>query len=199
MHKTSLDKLIGKLSVSLTHAGYFMATAESCTGGMIAAQCTGMSGSSAWFRGGIVSYSNEMKRDVLHVPQELLDTHGAVSGPVVESMALGALAVCGADASIAVSGIAGPTGGTPEKPVGTVWIAVAVPEKPGVCLRGESGPGANLFSCVRRLSCGKRVTVSVGQHLFSGDRYAVRRLTAETALLALGALLGEGVAAPAAQ
>ena len=191
MDNASLSALIVKLSDSLTRAGYLMATAESCTGGMIAARCTGMSGSSAWFAGGIVSYSNGMKRDVLHVRQALLDRHGAVSGPVVESMALGALTVCGADASVAVSGIAGPTGGTPEKPVGTVWIAVAVKEKAGRCICGETHATLSSRGPTRVTLSGQQVLVSATHHLFAGNRDAVRDATVETSLRLLYALLDD--------
>jgi nicotinamide-nucleotide amidase len=102
-----------------------LATAESCTGGLVANRITDVPGSSAVFTHGFVTYANEAKRDVLGVPQELLDAHGAVSEPVVRAMAEGALRVSGADIAVAVTGIAGPDGGTPEKPVGTVWLAWA--------------------------------------------------------------------------
>ena len=125
MENSHTDR-IGILSDLLTRAGYSMATAESCTGGMIAAMCTDIAGSSAWFMGGVVSYANEIKESLLGVPPAVLETHGAVSGEVVRHMAAGALHVCGAQAAVAVSGIAGPGGGTPEKPVGTAWFALAV-------------------------------------------------------------------------
>ncbi len=116
---------LGKL---LAGHGLTLGTAESCTGGLIAARCTDISGSSAWFSGGIVSYANSVKEAVLGVPADMLRTHGAVSEPVVLSMARGAQRVLGVDCAVAVSGVAGPTGGTPDKPVGTVWVAIAVPE-----------------------------------------------------------------------
>ncbi len=105
-----------------------VATAESCTGGMIAQMITSVGGASDVFAHGVVAYANEVKRDVLGVSQELLETHGAVSEPVVVAMAEGVRALAGATFGVAVSGIAGPGGGTPEKPVGTVHIAVAHPE-----------------------------------------------------------------------
>lgn len=106
-----------------------MGTAESCTGGRIANMITLVAGSSDYFLGGIVSYSNEVKHHVLGVSEESLRRHGAVSREVVEQMAEGAIRTLGCDCSVATSGIAGPGGGTPEKPVGTVWIAAALKEK----------------------------------------------------------------------
>lgn len=130
-----------------------VATAESCTGGWIAKLCTDPTGASEWFQAGLVTYSNAAKTSLLGVPPALLDTHGAVSEPVVRAMAQGARQRTGADYAVAVSGIAGPSGGSEEKPVGTVWIAWA-------------GPG------------GERARL----HHFSGDRDAVRRATCAAAL-----------------
>jgi nicotinamide-nucleotide amidase len=107
--------------------GKTMATAESCTGGSIAQFITANSGSSAYFKGGVVAYSNEIKSNLLAVPAELIEAVGAVSQEVAEAMALGAQKVLHADYAVATTGIAGPDGGTDEKPVGTVWIAVAGP------------------------------------------------------------------------
>ncbi len=104
-------------------AGGRLATAESCTGGLVAARLTAIAGASATFVGGVVAYDNEVKTRELGVAQELLATHGAVSEPVVLAMADGARARFGADTAVAVSGVAGPDGGTPDKPVGTVWLA----------------------------------------------------------------------------
>jgi PncC family amidohydrolase len=106
-----------------------IATAESCTGGLIAHTLTNTSGSSAYFDRGIVSYSNRAKMELLNVSEELLITHGAVSEPVAKAMAEGVRANAQVDLGIATTGIAGPTGGTKEKPVGLVYIAVATPEK----------------------------------------------------------------------
>ena len=106
-------------------AGQTLSLAESCTGGMIAARITSQSGSSAWFREGAVTYANEAKSRILGVPPELIATHGAVSSEVARAMAKGARQVAGSDIALAVTGIAGPDGGTPEKPVGTVFIALA--------------------------------------------------------------------------
>ncbi|MCX7945673.1 MAG: CinA family protein [Hydrogenophilus sp.] len=100
-----------------------LATAESCTGGLIAAALTSVPGSSGWFEYGFVTYANEAKQKILGVPPTTLATHGAVSSETVLAMARGARALSGAEWSLAVSGIAGPTGGTPNKPIGTVWFA----------------------------------------------------------------------------
>ncbi|GHT31070.1 CinA-like protein [Bacteroidia bacterium] len=117
-----IEVLIGE---ALLAKGLTMGTAESCTGGHIASMITSIPGSSRYFKGGVVSYSNDVKSDVLGVSTEDLEKHGAVSQPVVEQMAKGALRVLDCDCAVATSGIAGPDGGTKEKPVGTVWIAVA--------------------------------------------------------------------------
>lgn len=122
MDKNSTVVQLGEL---LRSKGLFMGTAESCTGGHIAHMITLMAGSSDYFVGSVVSYSNEVKQHVLGVSEESLRLHGAVSRQVVEQMAGGAIRVLGCDCSVATSGIAGPGGGTTEKPVGTVWIAAA--------------------------------------------------------------------------
>lgn len=121
----TLHALIGNLAAELTRRGYLLATAESCTGGMIAAMCTDIPGSSVWFAGGVVAYANHIKTGILGVPADTLAREGAVSEAVVRHMACGVLAQCNAQAAVAVSGIAGPGGGTPQKPVGTVCIAWA--------------------------------------------------------------------------
>ena len=114
-----------ELGALLLERGWTVGTAESCTGGRIASRLTSIAGSSAYFVGGIVSYSNDVKHNVLGVLLSDLETHGAVCQPVVEEMAMGACRVLGCHCSMATSGIAGPGGGTAEKPVGTVWVAVA--------------------------------------------------------------------------
>jgi len=106
-----------------------LATAESCTGGLIAAACTDLAGSSAWFDRGFVTYSNAAKSELLGVQAELIEQQGAVSEAVVRAMAAGALAHSDAQVSIAVTGVAGPTGGSFDKPVGTVWFGWALPEQ----------------------------------------------------------------------
>ena len=117
-----IEKLIGNL---LKSKGLKVATAESCTGGNIAHQFTLIPGSSDFFKGSVVAYSNDIKTNVLQVSAEDLENHGAVSQAVVEQMAIGVRKLLKSDVSIATSGIAGPTGGSPEKPVGTVWISVS--------------------------------------------------------------------------
>jgi len=134
-----------------------MTSAESCTGGLIAKSMTDMAGSSDVFWGGFVTYSNESKEKLIGVPLAVLEKYGAVSEQTVRAMAEGALTRSGADCSIAVSGIAGPGGGSDEKPVGTVWIGAAL----------KSG---QILSHV---------------YLFEGDRAAVREKTAMTALTML--------------
>jgi nicotinamide-nucleotide amidase len=105
--------------------GATMATAESCTGGLVAAACTSRAGSSAWFERGVVTYSNDAKTDLLGVPAPLIAAHGAVSAEVARAMAEGLLARSPARFTVSVTGIAGPDGGSAGKPVGTVWIATA--------------------------------------------------------------------------
>jgi nicotinamide-nucleotide amidase len=140
--------------------GWFLATAESCTGGMIAAACTDLAGSSNWFERGFVSYSNAAKTELLGVDADLIRQHGAVSEPVVRAMAAGAVAHSKAQVSVAVTGVAGPGGGSAEKPVGTVWFGWSV--------------GGQTSSEVMR---------------FDGDRAAVRTATVRHALQRLVELL----------
>ena len=112
------------LADALRTQGLMLATAESCTGGLIAAACTAVAGSSDWFERGFVTYSNEAKAEAIGVPASLIAAHGAVSEEVAQAMARGALAHSRADLAVAVTGIAGPGGAVPGKPVGTVWLAV---------------------------------------------------------------------------
>lgn len=121
-----LEVIVGRL---LVQKGQTVASAESCTGGKIAALLSKHPGSSDFYKGSVVAYSNEVKHNVLHVCQQDLDTYGAVSEQVVRQMALGARQVLNTDYAVATSGVAGPSGGTPDKPVGTVWTAVATPEE----------------------------------------------------------------------
>ncbi len=123
----SLEEALGDL---LRQKGLSIATAESCTGGNIAQLITSIPGSSEYFKGSVVAYNNNIKRDILDIPQHILNDHGAVSKKVVEKMALNMRLKFNTDIAVAVSGIAGPDGGTDEKPVGTVWIAVA--DKKGI-------------------------------------------------------------------
>jgi nicotinamide-nucleotide amidase len=148
------------LAALLRARGWRLATAESCTGGLIAATCTSVAGSSDWFERGFVTYSNEAKTELLGVDAALIAAHGAVSEPVAVAMAAGALRHSPADVSVAVTGIAGPGGAVPGKPVGTVWLAWA--------LRGEAPQAQHL--------------------LLGGDRAAVREATVRAALAHLTAM-----------
>lgn len=120
-----LALLAERTGQALQHSALMLATAESCTGGWIAKVITDVAGSSAWFERGFVTYSNAAKQELLGVGAEVLSRHGAVSEATVKAMAQGALAHSRADLAVAVSGIAGPDGGTPDKPVGLVWLAWA--------------------------------------------------------------------------
>ena len=120
----STGALVERLAAALRGAGATMATAESCTGGLVAAACTDLAGSSEWFERGVVCYSNAAKVELLGVGATLIASHGAVSSEVALAMVRGALRMSPARFAVAVTGIAGPGGGTEAKPVGTVWIAV---------------------------------------------------------------------------
>jgi nicotinamide-nucleotide amidase len=152
--------LVEELAGALLARGQMLATAESCTGGMIAAACTDLSGSSQWFERGFVTYSNTAKTEMLGVDPALIAQHGAVSELVARAMAFGAIRHSQAQVSVAVTGVAGPTGGSPDKPVGTVWFGFQVEGR--------------LVSERRR---------------FDGDRAAVRARTVEHALRRLLELL----------
>ncbi|MBL0729474.1 CinA family protein [Piscinibacter sp. HJYY11] len=119
------DDAVATLAQALRAKGWHLATAESCTGGLIAAACTAIAGSSDWFERGFVTYSNEAKTELIGVPPALIAQHGAVSAEVAQAMAEGALRAARVELAVAVTGIAGPGGATPGKPVGTVWLAVA--------------------------------------------------------------------------
>ena len=121
----AFEPLVVALAQALQERSLKIATAESCTGGLIAAACTALAGSSGWFERGFVTYSNEAKAESLGVDPPLIAAHGAVSEPVARAMAEGALAHSRAQLAVAVTGIAGPGGGTATKPVGTVWLATA--------------------------------------------------------------------------
>jgi nicotinamide-nucleotide amidase len=119
----SFEPAVWALADALRAKGWRMATAESCTGGLIAAACTSVAGSSDWFERGFVTYSNEAKTQLIGVPPALIAAHGAVSEEVARAMVTGALAHAPVQLSVAVTGIAGPGGAVPGKPVGTVWLA----------------------------------------------------------------------------
>ncbi len=145
-----------QLAERLLRLKWTLATAESCSGGMIASRCTDLAGSSAWFDRGFVTYSNAAKVQMLGVSEKLIDVHGAVSEPVARAMALGAAYQAQASVSVAVTGIAGPAGGSPDKPVGTVWLAW--------CIAGR---------------------VSTERQRFAGDRHQIREVTTRHALQGL--------------
>lgn len=121
----TLSKVVGGMC---ERAGWTLSVAESCTGGLLGAEITAIPGSSRYFRGGVLSYANEEKTRAVGVPADLIAEHGAVSEPVVRAMAIGARERVGTTAALAITGVAGPDGGTAEKPVGTVWIALASPK-----------------------------------------------------------------------
>jgi nicotinamide-nucleotide amidase len=123
------DTLPGRVGQELLRQNATLVVSESCTGGMVCHLITSVPGSSAYFKGGLITYSNELKQHLLQVEASVLEQHGAVSKETVTAMATHARSLYHADYSLATSGIAGPTGGTPEKPVGTVWIAVASPDQ----------------------------------------------------------------------
>ena len=151
-----MRKLDLRVAGLLRGSGLTLAVAESCSGGLLAKRLTDIPGSSGYFLLGVVTYANSAKEKVLNVPKELIDQHGAVSSEVALAMAAGVRILSGSDLSIATTGIAGPEGGTPEKPVGTVFIALASPD-----------------------GC------QVVQHCFAGSRETVRESSAEAALLLL--------------
>jgi len=155
------------LAAALQRRGWMMATAESCTGGLIAGACTDLSGSSQWFERGFVTYSNQAKTELLGVDPLVVQREGAVSEAVVRAMVQGALHHAPVQVAVAVTGVAGPTGGSADKPVGTVWF------------------GWNVDGQVR----------SEVQH-FSGDRADVRRATVHHALARLLALLHDTATPP---
>jgi PncC family amidohydrolase len=139
-----MEELLESLAAALLARRQTLATAESCTGGLIGAALTGRPGSSAWFLGGVVAYANSLKTRLLAVPEETLAAHGAVSAETARAMAEGARAKTGATWAVSVTGIAGPDGGTPGKPVGLVFLAVAGPEETSVCEQRFSGTRADV-------------------------------------------------------
>ena len=146
------------LADALRRRGWHLASAESCTGGLIAAACTAVAGSSDWFERGFVSYSNAAKTEMLGVDAALIAEHGAVSEVVARAMAQGAVERAGVELGVAVTGIAGPGGATPGKPVGTVWLALAV--------RSAAG----------------EIRLQAERLQLAGDRAAVREQTLRVAL-----------------
>lgn len=161
----STPDLCGLLADHLGKRNWLLACAESCTGGLVAAACTSLSGSSVWFERGYVTYSNAAKTELLGVDAALITQHGAVSEAVVRAMASGALAHSHAQVALAVTGVAGPDGGSASKPVGTVWLGWAMP--------------GGVFSA---------------QCHFAGDRATVRNATVHQALAHLLQLLTKDAA-----
>ena len=135
MTDSELMQLSEQVGQALKARGATVTTAESCTGGWVAKVITDIAGSSAWFERGFVTYSNEAKAQMIGVREETLAQHGAVSEPVVVEMVIGALKAARADYAVSISGIAGPDGGSEEKPVGTVWFAFATARGEGITRR----------------------------------------------------------------
>jgi len=159
-HEPDTAALVAQLADLLRGRQRMLATAESCTGGLIAGACTDLAGSSDWFERGFVSYSNAAKSELLGVDPALIATHGAVSEQVARAMAVGAVARSQAQIAVAVTGVAGPSGGSADKPVGTVWFGWSVDGQ----LRSE-------------------------RRRFDGDRAAVRAATVHYALQTLVTLI----------
>ena len=153
------------LAPLLLARGWKIALAESCTGGMVCATLTELSGSSEWFERGYITYSNQAKTECLGVPDALIQAHGAVSEPVAKAMAQGAQRNAGVNVGVSITGIAGPTGGTTEKPVGTVCFGWAIP----------NAAGEHVTTCQTKL--------------FGGDRESIRQQATEHALVGLLELL----------
>ena len=153
------------LAQLLLARGWKLALAESCTGGLVCATLTELSGSSEWFERGYITYSNQAKTECLGVPGELIESHGSVSEPVAKAMAQGAQRNAGANIGVSITGIAGPSGGTAEKPVGTVCFGWTI----------QNAAGENVTTCQTKL--------------FSGDRQVIRQQATEYALVGLLQLL----------
>lgn len=139
-----METLLSQIAAALLARKQTLATAESCTGGLVGAALTSLPGSSAWYLGGIVAYSNDLKIRLLGVPPDVLDAHGAVSLETARAMAAGARRTCQADFAVSITGIAGPDGGTPEKPVGLVYMAVAAPHGTATFKHHFSGSRADI-------------------------------------------------------
>lgn len=173
VHLTELAREVGE---ALVRNGARVACVESCTGGWIAKTLTDVPGSSAWFGWGWVTYSNDAKRQLVGVPEAILTAHGAVSEAAVAAMARAGRILSGAEFAVAVSGVAGPEGGTPEKPVGTVWFGWDGPWD--VVNRGTAG------------STDRNTTGVTARRVFAGDRDSIRRQAVTHALRGLLNLVG---------
>lgn len=163
MRTKDVTGMVMELGEVLRRAGMRLATAESCTGGLVASTLTNVAGSSEWFEGAVVAYDNRVKMKLLGVPEEVLIRHGAVSSECAEAMARGIAALMDVQVGLAISGIAGPGGGSVEKPVGTVWIAWTVSGR-----------------------------VWSRKHLFSGDRLNIKGQSMAAALDGLLATMKNG-------
>lgn len=149
-----MEKLVQKIAAALLARGRTLATAESCTGGLVGAALTDVPGSSAWYLGGVVAYSNSIKTRLLGVAPEILAAHGAVSPATARAMAEGARKKCKADFAVAVTGIAGPDGGTSEKPVGLIYMAVAGLDATAVFEHRFSGSRAKIRTAATKAVLG---------------------------------------------
>ena len=163
INDSDLQQLAEQVGQALRQRQWMLCAAESCTGGWVAKILTDVVGSSAWFERGFVTYTNVSKQEMLGVEARILDEHGAVSEATVQGMASGALQHSHADISLAITGIAGPGGGTEAKPVGLVWFAWGI----------------------------RDTAVHSEQHVFDGDREAVRRQAVQTALQGVKACLAK--------
>lgn len=157
MNLPEIPSIVQRIADALIRSDQRLATAESCTGGLVAKLLTDRAGSSAWFERGLITYTNQAKQELLGVPESVFRDHGAVSGACVAAMAQGLLARAPADWALSVSGIAGPGGGSADKPVGTVWLGWA-----------QRGQAATTECC-----------------LFDGDRETIREAAARQLLLGL--------------
>jgi len=162
--------LLAGISTRLLSRQQFLCTAESCTGGLIAAYCTEKPGSSQWFERAFITYSNAAKHESIGVPLALIEQHGAVSSEVATAMSTGALCHSQAHWSIAVTGIAGPSGGMPDKPVGLVWCS---------------------FAWRRALAQKDRFHTHTESQIFPGDRHAIRQATVKHVFNVLTKLMDE--------
>jgi len=150
-----METLVARLALVLVAQGRTLSTAESCTGGLVGALLTDLPGSSKWYLGGVITYANDLKKQLLNIPSDLLETHGAVSPETARAMVEGIRNRTDSDLALAITGIAGPGGGTPDKPVGRVYIGVAAPAP---------------------------FETTVVEHRFEGTRADIRKAAAQAAL-----------------
>ena len=165
-----IDSLSAKLGQKLSKLGWTITTAESCTGGGISSAITEVAGSSAYFQRAFITYSNEAKAEMLAIPLDSINSNGAVSKYTVEAMAQGAIKAANANVAIAVSGVAGPTGGSDDKPVGTVWMSIVIQ-----------------YSLDNKI----KSTVYSQCFIFDGDRKEIRLKTIKSSLNKVLEMIGE--------